>query len=293
MRFPASVFTTSRRSFEADRGAGSRNFYSLQDAVQRYYGYPHLVPTHQGRGAEHILSRILISPGDHVPGNMYFTTTRAHLELAGAVFHDVIIDEAHDPASEHPFKGNVDLTKFDVVVRRYGAAHVPYVSVAATVNMAGGQPVSLANLRDVREYTRRQRITIILDATRAVENAWFIQQREPGQRDRLVADILREMCELTDGATRAAITTGAQAFHITFRAGARGSGGSLGAACLFRPHQASRRRSFSPLCVKRTPSRYGASPDGTSPDGVVTIASPSLSANDMNWRSTPSRVSMR
>jgi tyrosine phenol-lyase len=181
--------------------AGSRNFYSLQAAVQRYYGYPHLVPTHQGRGAEHILSRILISPGDHVPGNMYFTTTRAHQELAGGTFHDVIIDEAHDPASEHPFKGNVDLAKVDAVVQRYGALCVPYISVAATVNMAGGQPVSLANLRDVREYTRAHGIMVILDATRAVENAWFIQQREPGQRHRSVAEILREMCDLTDGAT--------------------------------------------------------------------------------------------
>ena len=181
--------------------AGSRNFYSLQDAVQRYYGYPHLVPTHQGRGAEHILSRILISAGDHVPGNMYFTTTRAHQELAGGTFHDVIIDEAHDPTSEHPFKGNVDLAKLDAVVERHGALYVPYVSVAATVNMAGGQPVSLANLRELREYTRANGIMVILDATRAVENAWFIQQREPGQRDRPVADILREMCALTDGAT--------------------------------------------------------------------------------------------
>ena len=181
--------------------AGSRNFFSLHAAVQRYYGYPHLVPTHQGRGAEHILSRILISPGDHVPGNMYFTTTRAHMELAGGVFHDVIIDEAHDPACEHPFKGNVDLAKLHAIVERFGAAHVPYISVAATVNMAGGQPVSLANLHEVREYTRRRGIMVILDATRAVENAWFIQQREAGQGHRLVADILREMCELTDGAT--------------------------------------------------------------------------------------------
>jgi tyrosine phenol-lyase len=181
--------------------AGSRNFYSLQNAVLRYYGYPHLVPTHQGRGAEHILSRILISPGDHVPGNMYFTTTRAHQELAGGTFHDVIIDEAHDPACEHPFKGNVDLAKLDAIVEQLGARHVPYVSVAATVNMAGGQPVSLANLREVREYSRAHGILVILDATRAVENAWFIQQREPGQRNRAVADILHEMCDLTDGAT--------------------------------------------------------------------------------------------
>lgn len=181
--------------------AGSRNFYTLQDAVRRYYGYPHLVPTHQGRGAEHILSKILIAPGDHIPGNMYFTTTRAHQELAGGTFHDVVIDEAHDPTSDHPFKGEVDLDKLDAIVRQYGARRVPYVSVAATVNMAGGQPISLANLRAVREYTRQHGIKVILDATRAVENAWFIQQREPGYERRLVADILREMCDLTDGAT--------------------------------------------------------------------------------------------
>jgi tyrosine phenol-lyase len=181
--------------------AGSRNFYSLEDAVLRYYGYPHLIPTHQGRGAEHILSRLLITPGDHIPGNMYFTTTRAHQELAGGTFHDVIIDEAHDPASEHPFKGNVDLDKLDDLVRQVGAKRVPYICVAATVNMAGGQPVSLANLRAVREYTQRHGIKVILDATRAVENAWFIQQREPGQRGRQVADLLYEMCQLTDGAT--------------------------------------------------------------------------------------------
>ena len=181
--------------------AGSRNFYRLQDAVRRYYGFPYLIPTHQGRGAEHILSKVLIAPGDHVPGNMYFTTTRAHQELAGGTFEDVIVDEAHDPASEHPFKGDVDLEKLDAVVRRVGAARVPYVSVAATVNMAGGQPISLANLRAVREYTRRHGIRLILDATRAVENAWFVQQREAGQGDRLVAEILLEMCDLADGAT--------------------------------------------------------------------------------------------
>ena len=181
--------------------AGSRNFYSLESAVQRYYGYPHVIPTHQGRGAEHILSRMLITPGDHVPGNMYFTTTRAHQELAGGTFHDVIIDEAHNATSEHPFKGDVDLDKLDALVRRVGAARVPYISIAATVNMAGGQPISLANLRAVHEYARRHDLRIILDATRAVENAWFIQQREPGHRGKPVADILREMCELTDGAT--------------------------------------------------------------------------------------------
>lgn len=181
--------------------AGSRNYFTLQAAVEKYYGFPFIIPTHQGRGAEHILSKILIQPGDHVPGNMYFTTTRLHQELAGGTFHDVIIDEAHDPASEHPFKGNVDLAKLDRLVREVGAERIPYVSVAATVNLAGGQPISLANLREVREYTSRHGIKVILDATRAVENAWFIQQREPGQSGRLVTELLHDLCACADGAT--------------------------------------------------------------------------------------------
>ncbi len=181
--------------------AGSRNFYSLEKAVRDYYGFEHLIPTHQGRGAENILSKILIKPGDHVPGNMYFTTTRVHQELAGATFHDVIIDDAHDPKSEHPFKGDVDLAKLDALVREVGAAKVPYVSVAATVNLAGGQPISLANLRAVADYCRAKGIRVILDATRAVENAWFIQLRESGMSDRSVAAILKLMCDCSDGAT--------------------------------------------------------------------------------------------
>ncbi len=181
--------------------AGSRNFYHLEEVVRRCYGFEHLIPTHQGRGAENILSKLLITPGDHVPGNMYFTTTRLHQELAGATFHDVIINAAHDPSSEHPFKGDIDLARLDALVRAVGAERIPYISVAATVNLAGGQPISLENLRAVREYTRGHGIKLILDATRAVENAWFIQQREPGNRDKTVGQILRELCDCADGAT--------------------------------------------------------------------------------------------
>ena len=181
--------------------AGSRNFYSLEESVREFYGFPHLIPTHQGRGAENILSKILITPGDHVPGNMYFTTTRVHQELAGATFHDVIVDDAHDPASEHPFKGDVDLDKLDALVREVGADRVPYISVAATVNLAGGQPIQLSNLRRVTEYCHARGIRVILDATRAVENAWFIQQREPGMRGYTVAAILKLLCDCADGAT--------------------------------------------------------------------------------------------
>lgn len=184
--------------------AGSRNFYHLEDAVQRFYGYQHVVPTHQGRGAEHILSQIAIKPGDVVPGNMYFTTTRLHQELAGGAFADVIIDEAHDPTSDHPFKGNVDLQKLEDVIQRVGPKRIPYVSLAATVNMAGGQPISMANLQAVRQLTGTHGIRIILDAARAVENAYFIQQREAGYAQRSVASILLEMCSYTDGCTMSA-----------------------------------------------------------------------------------------
>jgi tyrosine phenol-lyase len=184
--------------------AGSRNFYHLEEKVRQYYGYRHLVPTHQGRAAEHLISRILIRPGDFVPGNMYFTTTRLHQELAGGTFIDVIIDEAHDSESRHPFKGNVDLQKLKDVIRRVGAAKIPYVSVAATVNMAGGQPISLENLKDVRELCLLNGIRVILDATRAIENAFFIQTREPGQAGKSVPEILKEMCSLTDGCTMSA-----------------------------------------------------------------------------------------
>ncbi len=184
--------------------AGSRNFYHLEENVRKYYGYKFLVPTHQGRGAEHIISRILIQPGDVIPGNMYFTTTRLHQELAGGQFADVIIPEAHDPASEHPFKGNVDLDKLETLIRKHGEKRIPYVSIAATVNMAGGQPISLENLRQVRELTARHGIRLILDATRVAENAYFIQQREAGYQDASIASIVKQICSLTDGCTMSA-----------------------------------------------------------------------------------------
>lgn len=181
--------------------AGSRNFFNLEAAVQKHYGYKYLVPTHQGRGAEHLLSSILIKPGDVVPGNMYFTTTRAHQERAGGSFVDIIIDQAHDPSALLPFKGNVDLAKLEAVITRVGAKKIPYVSIAATVNMAGGQPISMANLKAVRELTKRHGIRVFLDATRAMENAWFIQQREASHANKSMAEILLELCSYSDGCT--------------------------------------------------------------------------------------------
>jgi tyrosine phenol-lyase len=180
--------------------AGSRNFYHMEEAIQSHYGYRHVVPTHQGRGAEHLISRAVIKPGMYVPGNMYFTTTRLHQELAGGIFVDVIIDEAHDPESEHPFKGNVDLNKLESLVKKTGSDKIAYISLAGTVNMAGGQPVSMSNVKALRALCDKYGIRIFLDATRMVENCYFIQEREEGYQNQPVASILREFCRYTDGA---------------------------------------------------------------------------------------------
>ncbi len=184
--------------------SGSENFYHLESVVREYYGYKYLVPTHQGRGAENLMSQILISEGDYIPGNMYFTTTRLHQELAGGTFVDVIIDEAHDPDCDFPFKGNVDIGKLDALVTKVGADKVPYISLEGNVNMAGGQPFSMANLRELHDYCREHGILIMLDATRTMENAWFIREREEGYAHKSVRQILREICDLTDGCTMSA-----------------------------------------------------------------------------------------
>lgn len=184
--------------------AGSKNFYHLEEVVRRVYGYKYLIPTHQGRGAENILSQILIKKGDIIPGNMYFTTTRLHQELAGGKFEDIIIDEAHNAENEFPFKGNVNLEKLDKLIKKHGAQKIPYVCIATSVNMAGGQPISLQNLKELRKFTNKHGIKIIHDMTRVAENAYFIQQKEKGYHQKTVAEIVKEICSLTDGATMSA-----------------------------------------------------------------------------------------
>jgi tyrosine phenol-lyase len=181
--------------------AGSVNFYNLEAAVRELYGFKYVVPTHQGRGAENILSKITIKPGDWVPGNMYFTTTRAHQEMNGASFADVIIDEAHDSQADHPFKGNIDLNKFQSLIDRVGAENIPYICVAVTVNLAGGQPVSMQNLREVSALAHKHNIKVMFDATRCVENAYFIREREEGYQEKSIAAIVKEMFSYGDGAT--------------------------------------------------------------------------------------------
>ncbi len=181
--------------------AGSRNFYNLERAVNEVYGFRYVVPTHQGRAAEHITSQLRIKRGQYVPMNMYFTTTREHIERAGGIFYDCIIDEAHDPQSEHPFKGNVDLRKLQRLVDEKGAQAIAYLSIAPCVNMAGGQPFSMANIREVAAWAKRYGIPLIFDATRAVENAYFIQQREAGYGGKPVREILKEMMSYAEGCT--------------------------------------------------------------------------------------------
>ncbi|WP_314825317.1 tryptophanase, partial [Porphyromonas endodontalis] len=181
--------------------AGSRNFHRLQDTVRRLFGFKYIVPTHQGRGAENILSQIAIKPGQYVPGNMYFTTTRYHQERNGGIFVDIIRDEAHDATLDIPFKGNIDLNKLQRLIDEKGAENIAYVCLAVTVNLAGGQPVSMANMRAVRELTNKHGIKVFYDATRCVENAYFIKEQEDGFADKSITEIVLEMFSYADGCT--------------------------------------------------------------------------------------------
>ena len=180
--------------------AGSRSFYRLEAAMREVYGWRHLIPTHQGRGAEHLLSRVLVQPGQLVLSNLYFTTSRVHAELAGGVWTDVSIPEARDPESRHPFKGNIDLGRLRDLIVREGRERIAFVRQEACLNMAGGQPFSLENLRAVRALTRELDVPFYLDATRSSENAVFIGERERGQAERPMSEILREIASLADGA---------------------------------------------------------------------------------------------
>jgi tyrosine phenol-lyase len=181
--------------------AGSKNFKHLEQTIQEVFGFPYLVPTHQGRGAENILSRIAIKPGQYVPGNMYFTTTRYHQEANGGIFVDIIRDEAHDATLDIPFKGNIDLNKLEKLIEEKGAENIAYVCLAVTVNLAGGQPVSMANMRAVRELTAKHGIKVFYDCTRFAENAYYIKEQEEGYQDKTIAEIVLEMFSYADGAT--------------------------------------------------------------------------------------------
>lgn len=181
--------------------AGSENFYHLERTVQELFGFKHIVPTHQGRGAENLLSQLAIKPGQYVAGNMYFTTTRYHQEKNGAVFVDIVRDEAHDAGLNIAFKGDIDLNKLQKLIDEKGAENIAYICLAVTVNLAGGQPVSMANMRAVRELTAAHGIKVFYDATRCVENAYFIKEQEQGFENKSIAEIVHEMFSYADGCT--------------------------------------------------------------------------------------------
>ncbi len=182
--------------------AGARSFFKMRDTITRLTGFEHVIPTHQGRAAENVLFSALVKKGDVVPGNSHFDTTKGHIESRGAFAVDCTIDEARDTQLEYPFKDNVDIAKLEKAVSEAG--HVPFIIVTITNNTAGGQPVSMANLRAVREVADRHGLRVIFDSARFAENAYFIKMREPGYADKTIKEIVREMFDLADGMTMSA-----------------------------------------------------------------------------------------
>jgi tryptophanase len=181
--------------------AGAESFYRFRDRMRDLTGFTHILPTHQGRASERILFELVGGKGKVIPNNNHFDTTRANVEHSGAEAVDLVVDEANDPHSRHPFKGNMDVGRLEDLIRQVGHDRIPLCMVTVTNNAGGGQPVSLENLHAVRAVCDRHRIPLFLDACRFAENAYFIKRREPGQQHRAVKEIVREMFDLADGAT--------------------------------------------------------------------------------------------
>lgn len=183
--------------------AGARSFYELKDTITRITGFDYVIPTHQGRAAENVLFSHLVHEGDWVPGNSHFDTTKGHIESRKAVAADCTVDEARNTQLEIPFKGNVDPAKLEKVLREHGDK-VPFIIVTITNNTAGGQPVSMANLKEVRALADKYGKRVIFDSARFAENAYFIKTREEGYADKSIKEITLEMFALADGMTMSA-----------------------------------------------------------------------------------------
>ena len=179
--------------------AGARSFFKFEAAVRGIFGHAHVIPTHQGRASERLLCRAVVKPGDVIPGNTHFDTTRANIEDAGAEARDLVIAEGRDPDLDHPFKGNIDLAALERCLAEAGRERVPFVLITVTNNSGGGQPVSMANLTGARALCDRFGVPLLLDAARFAENAYFIKLREPGYGDKTPRGIAREMFALSDG----------------------------------------------------------------------------------------------
>ncbi len=184
--------------------AGCRNFYHLETAIQRIFGFRYFVPTHQGRAAENILFACTVRPGQCVPSNMHFDTTRANIEARAGVAVDLVIDAGRDPTCHHPFKGNLDLPKLQAFIEATGPENIPLGMITITNNSGGGQPVSMQNIRETSELLRAHRIPFFIDACRYAENAYFIKLREPGYQDKSTLEIAREIFAYADGCTMSA-----------------------------------------------------------------------------------------
>ena len=179
--------------------AGCRNFYHLKDTVKELFGFDYFVPTHQGRPAENILFMLTVKPGDYVPNNMHFDSTRAHVIDKGGIPVDLAIDEAYDIENEHPFKGNMDINKLEDFIKRVGREKIPLIMITLTNNTGGGQPVSMKNIREVKEVAKKYDIPLFFDAARFAENAFFIKEREPEFKNKSIKEIVFEMMSYADG----------------------------------------------------------------------------------------------
>lgn len=184
--------------------AGSRNYYHFEETVRSIFGYRHVIPTHQGRMAENLLFSTVVKPGMVVPNNIHFDTTRANVEHQGAEALDVVVREAYDPHCEMPFKGNMDLGRLEEVIKRTGPDRIPMVMITITNNSAGGQPVSMANIRETRALLKGYGIPLFFDACRFAENCFFIKEREPGYAAKPIVEIARELFSYGDGCTMSA-----------------------------------------------------------------------------------------